>query len=523
MGDRTRGSRREFLAEVGAGVLAVTVGPALATDMGLTRASAAEGDHGHIRFGAAEPLVDLLQATPADRLIPILVDRLRSGTTMLDLLAAAAFANARSFAGEDYVGFHTMMALAPAYRMAMELPEPRRALPVLKVLYRNTARIQEMGGTKAEAMRPVEAEGDALSSGDGVALREAIRSKDAQRAEQIFAAMAVGGSAADTLNGLLPAVHDATEVHRIVMPYRAWDLLDLIGKERAGVILRQSVRYCLKSESGGRSDRHEPRALLPRLLDAHKLLGRSEGTRKVDDAWVDRMARTLFESTPEVAADAVASALAEGIVPGAIGEAISLAANQLVLRDAGRTASEVRPGKPEASVHGDSIGVHASDSANAWRNLARVSDTRNRISCLILGGYQVALDRVSRGGDFLHWQPRPHADELAAIRIDDLARLLAEAESAIRAKDQSRVTAIVHKIGAVGGASRPVFDLMLKYAVTEDGSLHAEKYYRTVSEEFAAARPVFQWRHLTALARVTASEYGQPALGVADARARLGV
>ena len=26
---------------------------------------------------------------------------------------------------------------------------------------------------------------------------------------------------------------------------------------------------------------------------------------------------------------------------------------------------------------------------------------------------------------------------------------------------------------------------MLKYAVSEDGSLHAEKYYRTVQEEFA--------------------------------------
>ena len=38
------------------------------------------------------------------------------------------------------------MALAPAYHMARELPEDRRALPVLKVLYRNTNRIQEHGG-----------------------------------------------------------------------------------------------------------------------------------------------------------------------------------------------------------------------------------------------------------------------------------------------------------------------------------------------------------------------------------------
>src|SRR5213082_3520619 len=54
--------------------------------------------------------------------------------------AVAALANARTFGGEDYVGFHTMMALAPAVHMSAELPEALRPLPVLKVLYRNTNR-----------------------------------------------------------------------------------------------------------------------------------------------------------------------------------------------------------------------------------------------------------------------------------------------------------------------------------------------------------------------------------------------
>ena len=71
--------------------------------------------------------------------------------------------------------------------------------------------------------------------------------------------------------------------------------------------------------------------------------------------------------------------------------------------------------------------------------------------------------------------------------------------------------------------ARPAFDLLLRYAISEDGALHAEKYYRTVSEEFASTRPAFRWRHLAALARVTASEYGQPAPGHADSCRLLGV
>jgi hypothetical protein len=64
---------------------------------------------------------------------------------------------------------------------------------------------------------------------------------------------------------------------------------------------------------------------------------------------------------------------------------------------------------------------------------------------------------------------------------------------------------------------------MLKYAISEDGSLHAEKYYRTTSEEFASTRPAFRWRQVVALARVTASECGRPAAGMAEAREMLKV
>src|SRR5205807_3316193 len=129
----------------------------------------------------------------------------------------------------------------------------------------------------------------------------------------------------------------------------------------------------------GSAEWDRPRTVRPRLLGRYRLPGRRPGTRPVEDAWVERMSRTIFQGTPEQAADAVAAALAEGMAPASVGEAISLAANQLVLRDAGRRASEVQKGKPLGSVHGDSIGVHACDSANAWRNMAMVSNPRNTV------------------------------------------------------------------------------------------------------------------------------------------------
>ena len=69
----------------------------------------------------------------------------------------------------------------------------------------------------------------------------------------------------------------------------------------------------------------------------------------------------------------------------------------------------------------------------------------------------------------------------------------------------------------MGGSPRELFNVLLKFATSEDGALHAEKYYRTVAEEFANTRPTLRWRQLVGLARVSASEYGTPAPGYREA------
>jgi hypothetical protein len=516
-------TRRSFLSDVGKGMLIATVGPALAGDLGLAKAGE-QGGSDVINFGALEGLVEALQETPIGKLNALLVEKLRSGVDLKTLTAAAALANARTFGGEDYVGFHTMMALGPAYGMSHALPSNLAPLPVMKVLYRNTNRIQERGGRKDEVLHPVVAAADAPpSSLTGETLRAAVRGKDIKQAEQIFAGIVKRG-ADDAFNALLIAVQDNTEVHRVVLPYRAWDMLDLCGREQAETLLRQSVRYCVKAESWTRPANYDkPRQVLPATMEKYKLMEKTAGTREGDDGFVEKLSQTIFGSTPEQAAEAAASALADGFAPDVVGEAISLAANQLILRDVGRQARDEVAGKPMGSVHGDSIGVHACDSANAWRNMARVANTRNSFACLILGAYQVALDRVERGGNFLAWEPLPLKRHIDGVSSQDPAALIRDAEEAIRGNLQARAAAIALRYGQLGHPERGMFDLMLKYAVSEDGSLHAEKFYRTTTDEFAHTRPAFRWRQVVALARVTASEFGRPAAGMAEAREMLKV
>lgn len=506
-------TRRGFLADVGKGMLVASVGVPLAAELGIAPARAEaehEGDTHALTFGRLEPLVALLQENSAEKMLPLVVSRLSQGTSLRELVSAAALANARTFGGEDYIGYHAFMALLPAYQMTAELPAARRALPVLKVLYRSTSQIQAKGGRSAEVLHPV-----VPAALDGrTNLRDAMRRQELDKAETLFAGL-VAQSPNAAFNALQTLVQDEADVHRVVLAYRAWDLLGLTGKEHAHTTLRQSVHYCVSAEKQRVAQgRPEPaiRSILPNVLDTHKLVGRSLGTRTADDAWVRAFCNTLLASTPAQAADAVGGALAEGFGLSAIGEALSLAATQQVLRDPGRT--QAFPGKPIGSVHGDSYGVHASDSMNAWRNIAAVSSHENAVAGLIVAGYHL---QAPTGRDWKSLPAYPFAESKAEITTTDPAALLRELDGAIRENHQAHAAAIVAHYSALGHAAAPVFALLLNYAVSEDGTLHAEKYYRTIVEEFGRTRKAHRGDHLVALARVTASEFGKRADGYEQA------
>lgn len=514
-------SRRHFLADIARGTLFATVGSSLAVDLNLVPKAFAADAENNLTFGDAEPLVCALQETPVQRLQPMLVERLRSGLSLKTLIAAGALANARTFGGEDYIGFHTFMALAPALKMANFMPSGADALPVLKVLYRNSNRMQEFGGRSSEVLHPVPSQSPA-SIGSTDSLANIIRARDMVRAEQSLATL-IGEDRSLALDALLPAVYDhQPEVHRTVLPFRAWEMQEIVGTEHAMTLLRQSIRYCIKAEPQQRAETTAHGQMLVKLLDEFHLEGKKPGSRPADDAFIKELSHCFATATPEDAGKAAASALAEQFDPAVVGEAISLAASLLVLRDGGRLPMWEDRLKPAGSVHGDSLGVHASDASNAWRNLARISSGRNTFACLIIGAWQVARDRNFGASHFLP-EPLPVRYHLDRLSANDADSLLAKLDEAVQNNLQAHATAIVHRYGELSLAPERLFRSLARYATSEDGALHAEKYFQTVYDDFHATRPSLRWQHLEALARVTASEYGKPAAGQLEARELLGL
>jgi hypothetical protein len=500
----TQRSRREFFGSIGQGMLFASLGPTLARE--LTGAVMPESTGLPQPGSDLEKLISLMQETPGNELQPRLVDLLRTGTELESLVTAAGLANARSFGGLDYEGYHAFMALMPAYRMSKSMPEDLRALPVLKVIYRNSSRIQEVGQIR-DSVSVAEASASREPSRQEK-LQELVREGNMAAAEVDFAALC-SSDLDRAYDELQACVRDEVDVHRVVLPWRAWDMMQLAGTEHAQTLLGQSLRYCIDAEQGRLSRQSPPsmiRSLLPRLLDQNSILERELGSRQPEDDWVLKLSDQIYGPDRGRAAEAVVAALAEGYAPEAVGEAISLAANRLLLHN---------PNDPRrrGGVHGASIGVHASDAANAWRNIARVTDQRTQVASLVVAAYHTAGQSQN-----VNKEPLPYMERSSEFEGKSPEALLEELDARILDRDQVGACAVVQKYSELGQPAQPVFDLFLAYAVSEDGALHAEKYYWTAYEEYASMRPAFRWGQLLALARVTASEYGEPAPGYAEAR-----
>jgi hypothetical protein len=299
----------------------------------------------------------------------------------------------------------------------------------------------------------------------------------------------------EKFNLLLPTIADDINVHRFVLAHRAYELADLVGVDQAHTVLRQCVRYCINDERY-RVDRggSEPeiRGILPKLVDQYHLQAMTAGQRDPGDGWIEDTARTIYESEPHAASDLVAAALADSILPDAIAQAISLAAIALVLRQ----------GSDVWRTHGDANGVHASDAANAWRQMIRVASRANLPIGLIVSAYHTAQYNAFRT------EPYPLREHLDRVTASGSSELLGICEEAVRSNDQGLAAAALQRYAETGATPNDAFALLRKYAISEDGRLHAEKFYRTAVEEFATARPAFRWRYLIALARVSASAYG---------------
>src|SRR5262249_60074996 len=116
----------------------------------------------------------------------------------------------------------------------------------------------------------------------------------------------------------------------------------------------------------------------------------------------------------------------------------------------------------------------------------------------------------------------PSAAEHAPGTEGEPAALLEQLNAHIGAGDQQGAGRTTRRYLELHHPVEPLLQSLLRWSITSDGALHAEKYFHTTWDEYHATRATLRDAHVVGLARVVASEAAFPAPGVEEATRLLG-
>ena len=193
-----------------------------------------------------------MQETPPDKLLPILVEQLQSGTELSSSWRRRRWPTPAPSAARTTSASTRMMALSPG------LPDGRASCPPSA-----TAAAGAQGALPQHQPHPGERRPEdrgpppgrarpsrRQAAPGGEALRDAVRRKDATDGRSDASPHSRSGIRRRCAS--TTCCRGAGRTPRSTAScclYRAWDLLDLVGREHAHTLLRQSVRYCVKAET----------------------------------------------------------------------------------------------------------------------------------------------------------------------------------------------------------------------------------------------------------------------------------
>jgi len=454
-----------------------------------------------------------LQDTPIERLLPVPRARLKSGTTLRELVSAGALANVRTFGGEIR-RFHTMMRWFHPTIWPPSFPASTGAAGAQSALSKRKSHLRAWR-TQVEVLHTLAAE----AARSTPLRRRAPRGHSPRRhaaAERILA-LPARNRPKMPFNQVVTAIEDGYEVHRVVMRTRLSNCWPG-GKETCadespavGPLLRDLEKTKFVTTFARRA------ICWQSCSTSTSLLWKRAGIARPTMPPSKRSARR-FSNRPRPSPRSGRHRAGGGLFCGdGRKEAIAVAGKtSSVLRDSGRRANQTSKGKPVGSVTGIRSAFTPGFESSAWRTCL-VSNQRNSRRACIMAAYQCErparrVARILRTGSRTPWPE--HFEKLKG----DFAEALCRRRTARSARTTRRGLCGRRPVCRARPAARPLFDLMLQYAISEDGSLHAEKFYRTGERRIRGDASGLPLATALALARVTASEFGQPCPGYAEAK-----
>lgn len=479
-----RSSRRSFLQQTAAWGTLAGVGE-LGWLSRLHPVSAADADLSTGLVPLAdqiEPLVKLIETTPRDDVVQVIVKRIESGLSYRELLAALLLAGVRNVQPRPSVGFkfHAVLVVNSAHLASLASPEDDRWLPLLWTLD-NFKRSQADERSKSGwRMAPVDESAVPAPHKAREAFVAAIENWDAEALDAATAGL-VRSRGANEVFELMShyGARDYRSIgHKAIFVANAWRTLQTIGWEFAEPVMR-SLAFALVNHTG---DPNPARSDLDADRPWRRNQERADAIREnwldgKEDAGATRELVELFRNgTSEDACDLAVKQINAGISPRSLWDAVFIGSGEMLMKQPGI------------------IGLHTLTTANATHYAFGTSaNDRTRRLLLLQNCAFVPMFRESaRGRGGLRGITIGELEPEAVEATDDAAAVSEILQDVSRDRDRAARKTLAYL--QRGGSPGELVDQARRTIFFKGRDAHDYKFSSAVLEDQAAISP--QWRNL---------------------------
>ncbi|MEN8773432.1 MAG: hypothetical protein ABF379_00200 [Akkermansiaceae bacterium] len=286
-----------------------------------------------------EPLVQLLEDTPRERLLEEVASRIKKGTTYREILSSLLLAGVRNIQPRP-VGFkfHAVLVVNSAHLASQRSPDSDRWLPIFWALDHfksSQARDIEEGDWTMSAVKEKEVPSAAKAR---TLFSEGLNQWDEEKVDAATAGLARTVGAQETFDLFARfGARDFRDIgHKAIYVANSWRTLQTVGWKHSEPVLR-SLGYALLQHNGSNPAKSDHEADRPgRLNDKllHEIRGDwQRGELKAKSA--TEMLNILRNGTWEAASRKVVELLNEGTSPQSIWDGLFQHASEMLMRKPG--------------------------------------------------------------------------------------------------------------------------------------------------------------------------------------------
>jgi hypothetical protein len=460
-----------------------------------------------------EPLVQFVEETPPERIVAETYKKLRSGTSVKEMLLAGALAVIRSSdlpPGHHGGPLHPIAGLHAVHNIAERLTGEFAMIPVVQnvALANKHLHHHSMGPYILAETEPASANDDVEATVEEMQYyldRGAYHAMDSYYL--FFLQKETPMQVLDRLLQVAVPKNQADD-HYLLFPTFTWRALEYFGWDYAKYLIRPAVRYVTRPPAA--------RVMLSidELIEEYGLLTRvlryktDESETEAVTALADTIAHCdTFDESPPILAKALADGLSlEGTVEG-----LSVGGSALFLR----------------SQTGNPMDVHINTGINIRRYLLSQPEISMQTKLRALFTWNTGPE-VKSAQYKLAPVLQPEPEKVSALPGRSQEQLLAEMNGLIDslpigerrpmtpiatwvASDEVKHAAVLaQQYANCNYDPAPLIDMLAKIACRDSFTeMHAYKHNQATFEEFHATRPSLRWKHLVSAVQAAAISHGR--------------